>query len=105
LRAIVSSVNERVNPPEPEDWAAEIRDAARGEYGYSHIILPLRYESRPNAAPAEAYYRALSRVADIEVLAFRVDQPDWVRHPVFQIRSERNRNQQARNVRRHLGWV
>jgi hypothetical protein len=103
LRAVVSSVNEREDPPEPDHWAGEIREAAASPDGYSHILIPLRYESKGDNPPAEDYYRALARVADIQVLAYRTDQPRWVCHPVFRITGQRNH--QARNVRRHLGWV
>lgn len=105
IRAIVSSVNERDDPPEPEDWAQGLLDRAIRR-GCPNVLLPLRYVSRRNNPPAEQYFRALLAIADLEeILAFGGPRPGWVPRNFFTVQVDKERNERAREVRRHLGWV
>lgn len=104
LRAIVSSVNEKDDPPEPEEWVQKLLDRAKHE-DCPNVLLPLRYVSKGRNPVAERYYKALSKVADVRVIAFGSTQPRWVKHKVFRVADDDERNERARKVRRYLGWV
>ena len=61
LRAIVSSVSEREEPPEP--GAIGPRRSVKQRLALTvtpHILVPLRYESKGDNPPAEDYLRALA---------------------------------------------
>jgi len=105
VRAIISSVNERDEPPKPEEWAEELIESATGTEGYGTVLLPLRYVSKGENPPAEQYFKALEKRANVQVIAFRETQPSWVKQRVFHVDRDGERNERAREVRRHLAWV
>ena len=103
IRAIVTSVNELYGAPPPERWAARLIEKARDK-SCANVLLPLRYVSEPRNPKAEAYFRALKKVAAIKIIAMEGDRPSWVPSKVFDVKDPK-RNERARSVRRHLGWI